>query len=139
MIDPQAIPPVEESEWLARYIMSQKHYRSDLTVKPDPFIPYKHRELSVTRHRDATDNEIWIVGQDVAEQQGKTLYGRTDIQVKDCLVDALSVIEKPLPNNPNHADIEGWPPDKSAQKAIAIKLAALVSNLKIPPANTTEG
>ena len=37
-------------EWLARFILRKEHVRADGTVKPDPFIPYKHIELSVTRH-----------------------------------------------------------------------------------------
>jgi hypothetical protein len=38
-----------------------------------------------------------------------------------------------IDNNPNHADIEGWPSAKQDQKAIAIKLAASASKLISPP------
>ena len=42
--------PVVENEWLARYILRKEHVRADGTVKPDPFMPYRRVELSVTRH-----------------------------------------------------------------------------------------
>lgn len=134
MIDPNNVPPVESTEWLARYVMQSSHFRnSDLTVKPNLFIPHPYQELSVTRHRDATESEIWAVGEDVAIQQGRTLYGRTDITAQNCTVDSLKVAARPFPNNPNHADIEGWPSDKQDQKAIALQLAASATQLKLPP------
>ena len=32
----------------------------------------------------------------------------------------VQVVESPLPNNPNHADVIDWPADKPAQKEIAL-------------------
>lgn len=124
MLNPNNIPPVDNDEMLARYVFPSKAVRNDGTVKPDVFIPYKHRELSVTRHREATDAEIWKLGQQVAVQTGKTLRGRMDIKAKDCYVETLTVVAKPRTDNPNHADIEGWPPDKESQKELANRLAA---------------
>ncbi|MGD1906845.1 MAG: hypothetical protein ACFB0C_12730 [Leptolyngbyaceae cyanobacterium] len=139
MIDPNNVPPIEEAEWLARYVMQSSHFRkSDFTVKSNLFIPHPYQELSVTRHRDATKGEIWAIGQDVASQQQRTLYGRADIRARDCAVDSLRVTAKPFPNNPNHADVEGWPSEKQAQKAIALELAALASPLKIPPVSPAQ-
>jgi len=134
MIDPDHVPPIEEAEMLARYVMQSGHFRqSDLTVKPNLFIPHPYQELSVTRHRDASEPEIWTAGEDVATQQQKRLYGRADIQARACIVESLRVTAKPFPNNPNHADIEGWPSQKQDQKAIALKLADAASQLKLPP------
>ena len=65
----------------------------------------------------------------VVHSLNRTLYGRSDIQVKACKTDSLQVTAKPLPNNPNHADIEGWPQQKQDQKVIALKLAAAASKL----------
>jgi hypothetical protein len=42
------------------------------------------------------------------------------------------VVENPLINNPNHADVEGWPIAKEDQKAIALKLVASASKLIFP-------
>jgi hypothetical protein len=125
MIDPDQAPPVADAEWLARYVTQSGQFRtSDSTVKPDLFIPHPRPELSVTRHLEATESEIWQVGSDVSTAMGRSLYGRADIRARHCAIDALRVMAKPLPNNPNHADIEGWPTAKQDQKAIALKLAA---------------
>jgi hypothetical protein len=136
MIDPDNVPPVADTEQLARYVTQSGQFRSsDLTVKQDLFIPHPRQALSVTRHLDATETEIWQVGIDVAGSMGRQLYGRTDILAGACAVDALKVLAKPLSNNPNHADIEGWPTAKPDQKIIALKLAAAASKL-IPPPNS---
>lgn len=135
MIDPSSVPDVEETEVLSRYVLQSRHFRNDKTPRPELFIPHPYQDLSVTRHRDATENELWQVGQDVAQQIGKTLYGRFDIQAKDCQVKPLIVKAKPLKNNPNHADITGWPPSKQDQKELALKIAASksISKLISPP------
>lgn len=125
MISSESVPPVVSDELLARYVLQSSQIRSsDMTIKPDAFIPYRLRELSVTRHRDATVAEIWNCGQLVAMQTSKTLYGRADLVAKECLTRQLTIEAAPLPENPNHANICGWPADKPSQKMIAIELAA---------------
>jgi hypothetical protein len=125
MIDPHNTPPVEDDERLARFVTHARQFRaSDLTVKQDAFIPYPHLELSVTRHRDATEAEIWSAGLIVVQSQGKRLFGRADVFAGLCRSQKLVVNATPLDNNPNHTDIAGWPPAKQDQKAIALKLAA---------------
>jgi len=136
MIDPDNVPAVSDDELLARFVTQSKQCRSDGTVKPDLFIQYRHVELSVIRHLNATEDEIWSVGCDVANAFERTLHGRADILASKCKVDTLRVVEKPLPRNPNHADIAGWPHPKQDQKAIALKLAASASKL-IRPASTS--
>lgn len=134
MIDPDNVPPVADEELLARFATQSKQFRkSDHTVKQNLFIPHPHDELSVTRHRDATDAEIWYVARDVVGVQNRTLYGRADILASDCCVNSLHVVESPIPDNPNHADIKGWPPSKEDKKALAQKLAAVASKLIKPP------
>ena len=98
-------------------------------------MPHPRRDLSVTRHRDATEEELWAVGRDVAGALRRTLYGRGDLRSEECEVDSLRVKAKPLPNNPNHADVTGWPSQKQDQKAIAIKLAAAAGDLIPLPAS----
>lgn len=120
---------MDSDEIVARYLINKRNIRADQTIKPDEFIPYKYVDLSVNRHRECTDSEIWQFGQQVAEQRKKELLGRTDIGVKDCTVDSLNVVAKPITGNPNHADITGYPPKKADQKALALKIAANCSNL----------
>ena len=129
MLDEKNVPPVELDERVARYLVNRRNIRSDQTIKSDEFVPYKHVDLSVNRLRSCADEEIWKFGRQVAEQRGKVLLGRTDLSVEDCHIESLSVIAKPIPKNPNHADIAGYPSIKADQKALALKLAANASKL----------
>ena len=123
MIDPANVPEVTAEEWLARYVCQSKHVRLDKTVRPDAFIPYPHKDLSVTRHLLATEQEIWSLGEQVAKSRG-SLAGRADIQASTCHAENLGVVAAPIPENPNHADVTGWPAEKSLQKMIAVLLAS---------------
>jgi hypothetical protein len=57
MIDPANIPPIADNELLARFIVNSNELRPDGTVTPKLFLPYKWVELSVNRHREATNDE----------------------------------------------------------------------------------
>jgi hypothetical protein len=128
MIDVEDIPPVADEEWLARFIVSNNEVRHDNTVKPKLFMPYKLVALSVNRHRDCTEEEIWDVAYEVAQVRQRTLYGRADIKASSSRIAPLDVVSRPLlPTNPNHAEIVGFPPTKEDQQALAIKLAAAAS------------
>ena len=61
MIDPLIIPPVADEELLARFIVNGNEIRPDGTVTPKLFLPYKLVELSVNRHREATEEETWQI------------------------------------------------------------------------------
>ena len=133
MIDPANVPPVTPDELLSRFATQSGQFRkTDKSVKQELFLPHPRPECSVMRHRDATDDEIWQTGRDVAASfpEGRTLHGRADITAAACTIDALRVVAKPiLPKNPNHADIEGWPASKEDKKALAQKLAAAAGKL----------
>lgn len=60
-------------------ILRREQVRSDGTLKPDPFMPYKGVELSVTRHLGLEESEIWQAGRIVAEETQTTLQGWTDV------------------------------------------------------------
>ena len=132
MIDPRDVPAVEAGELLARFILSSRHIRnSNATIRPEAFIPHPHAELSVTRHRDATEQEIWDAGRAIATYQGHTLHGRGDTRASAFLEQDLSVEADPvlrhasLPDNPNHANVTGWPrDDKARQRLLALEIAA---------------
>ena len=59
-------------------------------------MPHPRLALSVTRHLNATEEEIWAAGRDVVHSLNRTLYGRSDILAKACKTDLLKVI-RPLP------------------------------------------
>jgi hypothetical protein len=132
MIDPQDVPDVEPQEMLARFIFSNRHIRSSSdTIKPDAFVPHPHTELSAMRHRDAMEHEIWVAGRAIATYQNRTMHGRGDVTANVFLKQDLVVQADPilghadLPDNPNHANVSGWPrDDKARQRLIALKIAA---------------
>ncbi|MBI3902919.1 MAG: hypothetical protein HY306_08290 [Nitrosomonadales bacterium] len=116
---------VADEEQLARFILFSKWVRnSDRTVKSDAFIPHPYPDLSVTRHQNLAEDELWKVGQDVADARPVTLYGRADIAAIAVRRQSLKIELAPVQNNLNHANVVGWPTDKPAQKVIALELAA---------------
>lgn len=133
MIPDDAVPPVNNSEVLARFSTQSNHFRiSDQTVKQDAFIPPATRQLSVMRHLYASELEIWMVGRNVAGVGSRRLYGRADIKVQDCLRQGLQVVAAPISGNANHADIVDWPTEKPQQKIIAAELAATAKFVPCP-------
>ncbi len=123
---------IENGELLARFIMSGKWFRSDRTVRQDAFIPYPYPDLSVTRHKSLSEEEIWKLGQEISDARPATLYGRADLSAEAVRKQKLSVEPRPVPENLNHACISGWPQDKPAQKILALELAAAASFIPKP-------
>lgn len=125
MLDPSHVPPVDAEEFLARFILFSRHFRAlNNTVKPDAFIPHPQSALSVTRHREASDNELGNEGERVAKIRRVKLYGRADVRASIFLDQDLRVEARPIPENANHADVTGWPADKPAQKMLATEIAS---------------
>lgn len=59
----------------------------------------------------------------MAAIRSATLYGKADITAGAFEGVDLSVVAKPIPQNPNHADVINWPADKPAQKTKACEIA----------------
>jgi hypothetical protein len=127
-------PPeaVSNDEMLARYVLYARWIRTDLTVKPDAFIPQPHPDLSVTRHVRLTETAIWNIGGLIAQRRSLLLSGRADILAGDVVAQNLLVSADPQPDNKNHANITGWPPEKAAQKMKALELAKVARFLPTP-------
>lgn len=131
------LPTVDPGEWLARFIHFKSYIRQDRTIRPNAFIPHPHPNLSVTRHLQLSEWEIWEVARNVARQTNKPLYGRVDVQARVFQQQQLIVIADPvLPGNPNHANVTGWPEEKPAQKSIAQEIAAAANRVLEPPRNS---
>lgn len=123
------IDSVASSELLARYITASKWFRKqDQTVKQDAFIPPDEPlELSVTRHLNLTENDIWSIGRGIirgiVSSTSRTLHGRADVEAGHVTAQKLSVVSQPAPDNPNHANIVGWSLDKDVRKMRALEIA----------------
>jgi hypothetical protein len=130
------LPPISANEWLARFVTVEKWLRSDDTIRQDAFIPPRDLNLSVTRHLNLSQNQLWEVGQHVAEaiseKHRANLFGRADLTVAAVARTAVRVESAPIPANPQHAHIAGWPLDKPAQKSIAQQLAAAANFIPKP-------
>ena len=133
MLNPSLVPDVTPSEIVARYLMFKNWYRADQTVRHDAFMPPDDLEFSVTRHVEANERELWQVGAQVAAERGRTLHGRADLIVNAFIDRGLKEFADPVPGNPNHAKVTGWPTEKSKQMLIAKLLAAVPGVLRTPP------
>lgn len=124
MLVPERVPPVAPDEQVARFVLFSRHFRSsDHTVKPDAFIPHPHADLSVMRHLQAAEDEIWQEGRRVATARDVSLYGRADVSVTTFRAQSVDVVAAPIPENPNHANAVGWANEKAEQKLKAIEIA----------------
>ena len=128
-----ASPPedIAGDELHARYIFERRHIRGDGTVKPDSFVPYRHVELSVTRHIGLTEERIWEIGSDVARMRSKPLRGRAEAVTSVFTSAKLQVVAAPIEDNLNHANVVNWPADKESQKALAQQIVRSVEF--VPP------
>lgn len=130
------IGSIANNELLARYITSSRWFRKqDQTVKQDAFIPSENPlELSVTRHINLTENDIWSIGQVIVRGTPRTLYGRADVEVGHVIAQRLSVVSQPVPDNQNHANIVGWPLAKNDRKMLALEIARVARFVATPEA-----
>lgn len=128
-ITQDAIPDIE---LLARFVLFDAHIRASGEVKPDAFIPHPYAELSVTRHATLSSAELWTRGEAVATQRGRPLRARADVSAGAVRATGLEVQSDPVPENPEHALILGWPSGKPAQKIQAQLLAKLAATCRPP-------
>lgn len=128
---PLASVPVADEERLARFVFTERHIRkSDGTVKAEALAPFKHIEMSVTRHRDLPQEQVWALGAKVAEARKLPLIGRADFLAVKAREQSLDV--KPDEPPPNHANVSGWPPDKPAQMIRALEIATSATYVANP-------
>ncbi len=121
MNNTENLSPVEDNETLARFIFYARYIRNNKTVRENAFIPYPHQSLSVTRHTGLNETDLWDIGKNIATELILQLYGRADICANIVRRKRLKI--EPTATPRNHANIIGWPTEKSEQKMIAIELA----------------
>lgn len=116
--------PLSDEELASRFLLQSSWIRENETVRPEAFVPPPNLELSVTCRFDLSEDRIWNIGRQVAIKSSRSLYGRADVKNASVKKQNLSLELDPTPENPNHANVKGWPKDKPSQKMIAIELAA---------------
>lgn len=123
-------PDISPRENISRYIFNKRHYNQQ-NVKQAAFIPPRNLALSIYRVDGLTSDQIWAIGEEyVVPKRGLPILARADLNVEDIKSSSqVSINPKPTPH-PRHADIIGWPSEKSEQKLIASELA-LASELKV--------
>jgi hypothetical protein len=115
---------IEDSEKLSRFILFSRWYRKESkNVNPEAFMPYK-LELSVTRTKDLSDHGLMEIEKIIAKNRSATLYGNAIIKAVEVSTINLDAIPAPVEENPNHANVIGWPNEKSSQKMLAIEFAS---------------
>lgn len=128
-IGPLATVPVDDSERLARFVLDKRWLpKGGEGVNARAVLAYKYVELSVSRHRDLAEGELWKLGEDVAKQRSEKevrkipLLGRADFFARTARQQNLDVRPDEPPRN--HANVIGWPAEKSAQMSRAQEIAA---------------
>jgi len=119
-----------KSSWgdLLNRFLTHKSQFSATRVKHGAFLP-KNLRLSVFFIEGLSGEQIWSLAERCVAAH---IYGRAELTIGAVSQIGLKV---DLDNNPpRHANIIGWPAQKSAQKLYALKLAeksALVIKIKV--------
>ena len=119
------VEPITPSEVLSRFIMQTNWYKlSDNCVRYAAFMPNpKNGETSVYRISGISDREVWEIGdREVGLKRDKPILGRADICASFVITKGLNLVPSEPPIR--HANIIGWPQEKSEQKLVALELAA---------------
>jgi len=130
----EPIPGLTDEDPLARFILFEGHYAATKNrVKPAAFEPPPDGiATSVFAIRSLPEATVWELGQVfVATPRGRTLKARADVRVRDVREVSLQVALDNVPAR--HANIVGWPSEKSARKSCLQELAARAT-LKLAPA-----
>src|SRR3990170_1342923 len=121
-------PNRRPGEPVARFIVNSGHLNKSRTkIKRHAFEPAPAtRTTSVFRIHSLDEPEVWAIGRaHVADPQGKKLHGRADLAIE--AVTSLGLAVVPTDPPPRHAEISGWPLEKSAVMSLAQELASRAS------------
>jgi len=119
---------------LARYLVQSNRFNKDKGyVKPEAFLPNPtDLKTSVFRVKGLSDAQVCALGETmIATPLRKTLYGSGQLAVTE--VEGVGLRVEPDDKPARHANISGWPPEKSERLSLAQQLAALAT-LRLCPA-----
>ena len=114
-------PACAESAPIVKQVLDEYGDKVNLVYRHFPLNQHKNAFVSGESAEAArAQGEVWEIGESVVIVSGKTLYGRAAIRVEDVEKAGLSVM--PDDNPPRHANIIGWPDEKSERKLFAERL-----------------
>ena len=125
------VPPDEK---LARFIFSKSHFSvTNKEVKFKAFTPPLNSDnLSVFRISGLSDSEVWTIGREYVQREGRSIKARADLSASDVYENKLEVIPDKQ-GHELHANITLFPVDKRARDSLARKLALASQLVIIPP------
>lgn len=111
----------------ARFICSRNHFAPERNiVKPAAFLPSdSNMQLSVFHTKMLSDQEIWELGKRYVALPNRTVHARADFKAESAEKAQLQLTLDNQP--PRHANIIGWPPEKSERKLRAMELASMAA------------
>lgn len=123
---------IGSDEPLTRFVFEKKWIdKANKGPKPDAFLPIgTPLQTSVFRIARLSDKGTWEIGASVAKARQRSLKARADFPVN--ALDGTPLRLDPDNNPPRHANILGWPEEKSDQLLLA-SILANESQLSLPP------
>jgi hypothetical protein len=124
--DPTPQDIVGSDEEVSRFLTSRSHWRADLSIRPQPLLPYWNADLQVWetstyRVGGLTSSEIRDVGYAHVRKPDRNVHGHTLVLAHHVRANSLDVTSAEPP--PRHAVIVSWPHEKPAQMNRAQELA----------------
>lgn len=135
---------ISQDEIITRFIFSSKHYsRTNKTVKFRTFMPPQISKepttysdnLSVYRISGISDKEVWQLGQEHVQTEGRMIRARADISIENVYKNHLRVVPDKRPHE-RHANILPFPSDRLSCQRMATKLSLVSKLVIISPEDT---
>ncbi len=110
---------------ITRYLLATSQYAATAgRVKAAAFLPSAARlpaSISVFEIDGLAEPAIWALGKaEVAIPRDKPLYARADLESGAVTRAELRLVQTPPPR---HANLLGWPSDRSDQQLVAMRLS----------------
>ena len=95
--------------------------------KPGAFLPPEtDLQMSASWIDGLQDLEIWRIGDDAGRERMPPVLARAraDVEVSVIVEVRLTIAPDPIPQNPRHVNVCGWPLEKDKRMSIAQELCA---------------
>ena len=111
-------------EFVSRYVVYKGNIRQDGSIRHQEIWPDEKRgyKTSIFRIDGLPDNAIWALGDHHVGTDQRPVLARLDLNARTIYEQALNFEVDNTP--PRHANIVGWPTDRSHFRSIAQQVAA---------------